>query len=78
MELGRNAQSTNLKDELYGVIHTFGVVKPVGHDTIKTLIEGESRNLTWYMNQGHENFVQAICGYIMGFAVFSYAPAEAA
>ncbi len=63
-----------LEEELYGVIHTFGVVKPVGHDTIKTLIEGESKNLTWYMNQGHEDFVEAICGYIMGFAMFSYAP----
>jgi hypothetical protein len=63
-----------LFEELYDVIYTFGVVKPVNHDVIKTLIEGEANNLAWYQKQGRSEFVMAICGYIVGFSMFSYAP----
>ena len=66
--------ASELFDELYDVIYTFGVIKPVNQDVIKTLIQGEANNLAWYQKQGHSEFVLAICGYIVGFALFSYAP----
>ncbi|MDX1685381.1 MAG: hypothetical protein R3275_09100 [Saprospiraceae bacterium] len=65
-----------LKEEFYEVKHTFGILKPVDHITIRTLIDGERRNLSWYREQGNQDIIKAICGYIIGFCVFSYAPPQ--
>lgn len=65
-----------VEKEMYRVSHTFGVLKPVHHETICQLIEGEKNNIIWYRKNGRDDIVEAICRYIIGFSVFTYAPPE--
>lgn len=60
-------------NELYATTSTFGVLTPKQHDALVSQIDGELPNMDWYEANKHEEVALAIPGYIIGFALFSYA-----
>ncbi|MBL7814964.1 MAG: hypothetical protein JNL70_08140 [Saprospiraceae bacterium] len=60
-------------DELYATTSTFGILVPKQHDALVSLIDGELQNMDWYETNKHDSIAIAIPGYIVGFALFSYA-----
>ena len=60
-------------NELYATTSSFGVLTPKEHDALVSLIDGELPNMDWYEANKHEAVALAISGYIVGFALFSYA-----
>jgi hypothetical protein len=59
--------------ELYATTSTFGILVPKQHDALVSLIDGELQNMDWYEANKHESVALAIPGYIIGFALFSFA-----
>ncbi len=59
--------------EIYSVVSTFGVTHPFGHEQINNYIDGELKNIIWYLDNKFGYIVDAICGYIVGFLLFNYA-----
>ncbi len=59
--------------ELYATTSTFGILLPKQHDAVVSLIDGELSNMDWYEANKHEAFAMAIPGYIVGYALFSFA-----
>lgn len=62
-----------LISELYATTSTFGILLPKQHDAVVSLIDGELSNMVWYEANKHEAFAMAIPGYIVGYALFSFA-----
>ncbi len=62
-----------LISELYATTSTFGILVPKQHDALVSLIDGELSNMDWYEANKHEPFALAIPGYIVGYALFSFA-----
>lgn len=60
-------------NELYATTSSFGVLTPKQHDALVSQIEGELPNMDWYEANKYEAVALAIPGYIVGFALFSYA-----
>jgi hypothetical protein len=58
---------------LYATTSSFGVLTPKEHDALISQIDGELPNMDWYEANKHEAVALAIAGYIVGFALFSYA-----
>ncbi len=59
--------------EMYQGKATFGIIAPVNHDRIASVIDGELNNMDWYRDNGYTRIAQAIPGYIVGFSIFNYA-----
>jgi hypothetical protein len=59
--------------EIYSVVSTFGVTHPFSFEQINTYIDGELKNVSWYLENKFPHIVDAICGYIVGFLLFNYA-----
>lgn len=62
-----------LISEFYATTSTFGILVPKQHDALVSLIDGELSNMDWYEANKHEAFAMAIPGYIVGYALFSFA-----
>lgn len=60
--------------EMYRTRSTFGINPPVTMDRIKSLIEGELPNMDWHLNQNHNALALAVPKYIVGYALFHFAP----
>lgn len=60
--------------EMYQVPFTFGITAPVEHDQIIRLIDSDLYNMNWYLENGHPTLALAIPEYIVGYALFNYAP----
>ena len=60
--------------EMYRTRSTFGINPAVNHDTIVNLIEGELPNMEWPLQQNYEALALAVPQYVVGFALFHYAP----
>jgi len=63
-----------LQSEMYWVKSTFGITAPVNHDRIVNFIDGELANMDWYLEHEHETIAQSIPEYIIGYALFHFAP----
>jgi hypothetical protein len=60
--------------EMYRTRSTFGMNPPIGHEQLVSLIEGELPNMDWYHNQHYEALASAVPRYIVGYALFHFAP----
>lgn len=60
--------------EMYRTRSTFGINPAVNHDSVVSLIDGELANMEWPLQQNHEALALAVPQYIVGFALFHYAP----
>lgn len=60
--------------EMYRTKATFGISPAVDHAAIVNLIEGELSNMTWPLQQNHQELALAVSQYIAGFALFHYSP----
>ena len=64
-----------LMGEFYRTRSTFGINPAVRHDRIQTLIDGELPKMEWHIEQRHPEIItMAIPNYIVGYALFHYAP----
>ncbi len=65
----------DLQQEMYRTRSTFGINPAVRHDRIQALIDGELPKMEWHLEQRHsEMMAMAIPKYIVGYALFHYAP----
>ena len=64
------------KKELYEVKSTFGHSIPEGHKRLGDIIDAQMTDFEWYASNGHAAYAKAICGYIVGFSLYSYALPE--
>jgi hypothetical protein len=61
--------------EMYRTKSTFGINPAVGHERVRSLIEGELPKMDWHLQQRHpEVITMAIPQYAVGYALFHYAP----
>jgi len=60
--------------ELYRTHSTFGINPPVNHERIAALIDVELPNMDWHLQQNHEALAMAVPQYIVGYALFHFAP----
>ncbi len=65
-----------LEQELYRTIATFGIVNPSNHERFVQIVQGELKNMDWYVQNKHESVALAIPGYIVGHALFNYSLPE--
>jgi len=63
-----------LLSEMYWVKSTFGITTPVNHDRIVNFIDGELANMDWYIENEHPDITKCIPEYIIGYALFHFAP----
>lgn len=73
LEKVKSRSKSLLISELYATTSTFGILVPKQHDALVSLIDGELSNMDWYEANKHEAFAMAIPGYIVGYALFSFA-----
>ena len=73
LEKTLNRSKELILSELYATTSTFGILVPKQHDALVSLIYGELQNMDWYEANKHESVALAIPGYIVGFALFSFA-----
>ncbi len=59
--------------EFYRVKSTFGITSPVNQDKIKNFIDGEIRNMDWYLENDYPEVALSIPGYIIGYFMFNFA-----
>jgi ATP-dependent exoDNAse (exonuclease V) beta subunit len=69
----KNRKQSDIKNELYDVISTFGVTTASTHNNLCQLIETELKNIDWYKTNNHDVIAQAIPDYIVGYCLFNYA-----
>lgn len=60
--------------EMYRTKATFGISPAVDHASIVNLIDGELTNISWPLQQNHQELALAVAQYIAGFALFHYSP----
>ncbi len=60
--------------EMYDVKSTFGITTPINQDRLAGFIEGELKNIDWYLENGHDKVALGITGYIAGYCMFNWAP----
>ncbi|MGB3228143.1 MAG: hypothetical protein WBB02_09245 [Saprospiraceae bacterium] len=77
LELGikeiQEMSDADLRKELYEVISTFGITSPANQETIGQFIESEIKAINWYEENNHEEICIAICNYIAGYCLYSFA-----
>jgi hypothetical protein len=70
-----NRPQAALMGEMYRTRSTFGINPGVGHDRIKSLIDGELSKMDLHLQQTHADPIAlAVPNYIVGYALFHYAP----
>lgn len=60
--------------EMYDVKATFGITTPINQDRLSGFIDGELKNMDWYLENGHHEVALAVTGYITGYCMFNWAP----
>ncbi|MBK9735461.1 MAG: hypothetical protein IPO92_10995 [Saprospiraceae bacterium] len=68
----RDIDFIQLEKELYEVNSTFGTSMPEGHRRLCEIIMAQMTDLDWYTENNYKVYAQAICGYIVGFSLYSY------
>jgi hypothetical protein len=64
---------SEISDELYEVISTFGITSPSSHKNIAEFIEKEIAATNWYEENNHDFICISICNYIAGYCLYNYA-----
>ena len=75
----RHLQKTGFDDfekELYEVNSTFGMSMPEGHQRLAEIIEAQMNDFDWYYENNYYAYASAICGYVVGYSLFSYSLPE--
>ncbi|MCE1166179.1 MAG: YbjN domain-containing protein, partial [Bacteroidetes bacterium] len=68
--LARSDES--VKKNFYSIKSTFGLAPPSVPESAVDVINKNSGNIKWYMDNKHEDFALAILEYIAGYCHFSY------
>ncbi len=75
----RNFEKIEFSDfakELYEVNSTFGNSVPDGHQRLVEIIDAQMADFEWYYENKYFNYSKAICGYVIGFSLYSYSLPE--
>ncbi|MGB4840426.1 MAG: hypothetical protein WBP08_15600 [Saprospiraceae bacterium] len=75
----RQFEKINFDDferELYEVNSTFGISVPDGHQRLVEIIDAQISDFEWYYENKYYNYSKAICGYVVGFSLYSYSIPE--
>jgi hypothetical protein len=67
---------TQVYDELYHTLSTFGITKATGHEGLVELIRAELHNTRWYLEEGQLHFALAVSGFVAGYTLFNFAPPQ--
>ncbi len=62
--------------ELYEVNSTFGISVPDGHQRLIEIIDAQISDFEWYYQNKYFSYAKAICGYVVGFSLYSYSLPE--
>lgn len=62
--------------EIYEVSCTFGSAMPEGHQRLVEIIDAQMTDFEWYYENKHYAYAKAICGYVVGFSLYSFALPE--
>jgi hypothetical protein len=62
----------SLSKELYRTRNTFGIVAPISHNRVVSIIENEIGNIKWYKDHRYITVAKSIPGYIIGYCLFNY------
>lgn len=66
-----------LADEFYRVRFTFGLTEPVTHERIARMVRAELPRADWYLENGYPEVALHMAGYLVGYALYHYAPPPA-
>lgn len=75
----RNLEKIKYQDfekQVYEVSSTFGTAMPEGHARLIEIIDAQMTDFDWYLENKYIVFAQAICGYVVGFSLYSFALPE--
>lgn len=67
---------TKFAKEIYNVNATFGNSIPGEPQRFAEIVDAQMSDFDWYFDNGHHVVCDAICGYIVGFTLYSYAMPE--
>lgn len=70
----KNIATTDYNDferQIYDVKRTFGQSYFEGQISFRELVRVQMSDFDWYYNQGYPKYAQAICGYIVGYALYA-------
>lgn len=59
--------------EIYEVSSTFGTSVPESHQRLIEIIDAQTTDLEWYCDNNFSVIGQAICGYTIGYSLYSFA-----
>lgn len=62
--------------ELYEVNSTFGTSMPEGHQRLAEIIDAQMNDFDWYYENKYFAFANGICGYVVGYSLYSYSLPE--
>ncbi len=62
--------------EIYEVNSTFGISMPEGHQRFVEIVDAQLTDFDWYYQNKHLAYANAICGYVVGYALYSFALPE--
>jgi hypothetical protein len=62
--------------EIYNVNATFGNAIPGEQQRFSEIYDAQMNDFDWYFDNGHYEICNAICGYIVGYTLYSYAMPE--
>jgi hypothetical protein len=68
--------SDDFAKELYEVNSTFGISVPDGHQRLVEIIDAQISDFEWYYENRYFTYAKSICGYVIGFALYSYSLPE--
>lgn len=67
---------TKFSKEIYNVQATFGNSIPGDQQRFSEIVDAQMSDFDWYFDNGHHQICNAICGYIVGYTLYSYAMPE--
>ena len=59
--------------EMYQIKTTFGITATITHDRLIGLIDGELKDMDWYLENNYLNIAAAIPSYMIGYSLFNFA-----
>ena len=62
--------------ELYEVNSTFGMSMPEGHQRLAEIIDAQMNDFDWYYENKYFAYANGICGYVVGYSLYSYSLPE--
>lgn len=69
-------EAADFNKELYEVNSTFGLSMPEGHQRFVEIVDAQINDFDWYYQNKYMAYANAICGYMAGYSLYSYALPE--